>query len=220
MGAFDYGSYTGTPPTRAGDDARLAAACVALKKELDFNGFGSNLVVDTPVLGEAFTNRVKEFQAAKDITVSGKVGAATAKELFRKRVEAKEDEFGFPRGTIGKKLVLESACDPVAIGGTDPDDSGIAQINVRIHTGVSLAEAFDPEFAIDWVANYLKGNHARIIREVNVMKAARASYNIGVEYAKQWMQAGFPASGGPMLGSVDSFARATEYIRLIDKQVW
>jgi hypothetical protein len=218
MGAFDYGSYTAV--TRAWDDPRLAAACVALKKELDFNGFGANLIIDNPVLGEAFTNRVKEFQTSRELTPNGKVGQVTARELFRKRVELKEDEFGFPRGTLGKTILLESAFDPVAIGSVDKDDSGISQINVRIHSGTSLEEAFDPEYAIDWQANYIEGNRDRIIREVNVLKAARAAYNVGVDGAKKWMLAGFPASGGPDLGGQDLFTRATEYIRLIDSKTW
>lgn len=220
MGAFDYGSYTGTPATRAGDDTRLAAACVALKRELDYNGFGKNLIIETPVLGEAFTNRVMEFQTSRDLTPNGKVGQVTARELFRKRIEEKEDEFGFPRGTLGKKFYLESAFDPVAVGFADKDDKGIAQINIRIHSGVSESQAFDPIFAIDWAANYLEGNRDRIIREVNVLKAARASYNIGVEYAKRWMLDGFPASGGPLIGDVDSYERATKYIALVDGKVW
>lgn len=52
------------------------------------------------------------------------------------------------------------------------------------------------------------------------MKAARAAYNIGNTYATQWMLAGFPASGGPLLNGQDVYERATKYLALIDRQVW
>ncbi len=220
MGAFDFNNYKTGMVVPAIHQDRVGLAFVALKKELAYNGFGLNLVVDKPVFGEAATNRTKEFQTSVGLTPNGEIGRTTARELFRKRVEEIEDTYGYPRGTLGKKFLLESAYDPVAIGWADPDDTGIAQINIRIHTSVTKEEAFDPEFSFNWAADYVSDNRDRIEKEVNTLKAARASYNVGVEYAKRWMLAEFPASGGPMLGGQDSFTRATNYIALIDKQTW
>lgn len=217
MGAFDYGFYKQGMDGR--NDTRLGDALVAIKAELIYNGFGSNIILN-PVFGEAAANRLKDFQTSRGINADGVAGPNTLKELFRKRVESTEDAFGFDRGMLGKQIWLESEFDPVAKGVVDPDDTGIAQINLRIHSNVTEAQAYDPVFSIRWAALYIQDANTQIIQEANVMKAARAAYNIGTEYAKEWMLAGFPASGGPSLGGEDSFTRATNYIALIDKQSW
>lgn len=219
MGAWEYGPYKSV--TRAGDDTRLAAALVAVKKELVYNGYGENVVVDSPVFGDAAANRIKEFQKDKGLKVDGQVGPTTSKELFRKRTERIEDKYGFDRGTVGKFVTLESSWDPVAIGYADPDDHGMVQINLRIHTDVTVAQSFDPGFALEWAAKYVSASATRIVSEIDVIKAARASYNIGVEYAKRWMNAGFPSWGGTFNGTdIDWYKRAYEYVNLVDKQNW
>jgi hypothetical protein len=190
-----------------------------IKKELEYNGFGSGLVMN-PVFGDAAANRLGEFQTSKGLKADKQAGPATLKELFRQRVEVIEDLFNLWRGTLGRQLWLESSFDPIAVGVADPDDTGIAQINLRIHSTLTQAQAFDPTFSFRWAAQYITDAQNRMIKEVDVAKAARAAYNVGTEYAKEWMLAGFPASGGPQLGSEDSFARATKYIALIDKQDW
>lgn len=225
MGAWDFGSYKYDEKTRVGtdgrNDERLAAGIVAIKNELRYTGYARDAMVgDLPYYGSAVSNSVKDFQRAKGMVVDGNVGPRTAKELFRQRVNAVEDEYDLPRGVLGKKIYLESAMDPVALGTVDPDDTGIAQINLRIHQGVSVAQAYDPAFAIDWAAQYVRGQYEDIESALNIMKAARAAYNIGQTYARQWLLAGFPASGGPDLGGQDSFTRATKYIELIDRQTW
>jgi hypothetical protein len=219
MGAFDYGPYKAV--TRAWDDPRLGAACVAIKKELVYNGFGDGLIVENPVLGQAFTNRLNEFKVSVGLTPDGLCGSRVCQELFRARIQAAENKYDLPSGALGKKIKLESAFDPVAIGTADEDDTGICQINIRIHTSVSKEEAFDPEFAIDWAARFVRSNFDTIARKADVMKAARASYNIGPEYATRWMKAGFPTAGGVFDSSgIDWYTRATNYIALIDKQTW
>jgi hypothetical protein len=149
MGAFDYGAYKKDMDGR--DDPRLAAAIRAIKRELIYNGFGKNIEPDLAYFGDAVHNRVREFQASRlpVIPADGQCGQKTLTELFRKRVIAVENEYLIPRGALGKKLKLESGYDPVAIGYVDPDDTGIAQINIGIHASVSKSEAFDPAFAID-----------------------------------------------------------------------
>jgi peptidoglycan hydrolase-like protein with peptidoglycan-binding domain len=225
MGAWDYGNYKYDEKTKVGtdgrNDERLAAGIVAIKNELRFTGFDREAMVgDLPFYGSAVANSVKDFQEAKGLTVDGQVGARTAKELFRERIESVEDDYDLPRGTLGKKISLESAFDPVARGIADPDDTGIAQINLRIHATVTVEQAYDPAFAIGWAARYVRDNYESIEDQLNIMKAARAAYNIGRTYARMWLLAGFPESGGPLLGGQDSFTRASKYIELIDKQTW
>jgi len=218
MSAFSYGFYRQGMDGR--NDARLGAALVAIKRELNYNGFGKNLVIDTFVFGDAASNRLGDFQESKGLKRDEQAGPITLRELFRKRVEQTELFHGFEKGTLGKQIFLESAFDPVAVGVVDPEDTGIAQINLRIHSDITQTQAFDPVFSIKWAADYIDSAAARIENEINVLKAARAAYNVGAEYAKQWLLAGFPETGGPQLGDEDSFARATNYIKIIDQQNW
>lgn len=218
MGAWEFGPYR---TTSGAVSDRLGAAFVAIKKELVYNGYGTNLVSYTPVFGDAATNRTKDFQRDRGLKIDGQVGPATARELFRKRTEFLENIHAFTRGTLGNLITLESAWDPVAVGYADPDDHGLVQINLRIHSTVTVEQAFDPAFCISWAANYIQSSEDRIVQEVDILKAARASYNIGVEYAKRWMRDGYPASGGNFDSSgIDWYQRATDYIALIDRQTW
>jgi hypothetical protein len=218
LASWEYGSYK---TTSGPIDSRLGAAFIAIKKELIVSGYGKSIVADSPVFGDAATKRTKEFQEDNALKVDGQVGPTTSKVLFKPRIDAVEKSFLFTKGTLGKLIGLESAYDPVAIGYADPDDHGFVQINLRIHTDVTVAQAFDPAFSITWAAKYINGSLARILTEINLEKAARASYNIGVEYAKRWMEAGYPQSGGFFDGSsIDWYQRATNYINLIDRQVW
>ena len=219
MGAFEYGAYRRGQDGK--NDPRLLAAITAIKKELIYNGYGEGIDLTVTHFGATVEKRLKEFQASRLITpVDGKAGMKTLMELFRKRVQTTETKYELSSGSIGKLLKLESGYDPVALGYVDPDDTGIAQINLRIHSSISVAQAYDPAFAIDWTGRYLSGQYDAIASRANVMKAARAAYNVGNGNAYNWMMDGFPPSGGPLLNGEDVYTRATRYIELIDKQVW
>ena len=197
------------------EDARLGKAILAIKQELVFTGYARPLMdASLPFFGEAVENSVKDFQKAKGLVVDGECGQVTLRELFRKRITLIEARYGFPNGTVGKKIALESAFDPVAVGFSDPADKGIAQINTGIH-GVTEGEAFDPAFAIPWAAEYITTQKREIERRANTLKAGRAAYNVGNYYAAEWMLAGFPVNGRVENG-IDWFDRATTYIRLVD----
>lgn len=213
MPAYDYGRYRRGMDGRS--DARLAAAILAIKQELVFTGFARpKMDAALPFFGEAVENSVKDFQLAKGLVVDGECGQVTLRELFRQRIQWHEARHVFPHGTIGRKIALESAFDPVAVGYSDPSDKGIAQINTRIHN-VSEQDAFDPAFAIEWAGDYLASQKREVERRANTLKAARAAYNVGNYYAAEWMLAGFPVNGRVENG-IDWFDRATVYVRLVD----
>lgn len=218
MSAYKWGSYQ--YGLDGNTDPLLASAIKAFKLELIYNGYAKNVDPVVPVFGDAMRNRVKEFQTARGLTADGTIGFKTAKELFRKRIDVTEAKYNLPTGTIGKMISLESGFDPSAIGYADPRDTGISQINIGIHTSVSKEQALDPAFALDWTGRYLQGLTEDIESNVNVIKAARAAYNIGTSSAVKWLLASFATSGGPAIGDQDAFERATKYIELIDKQQW
>lgn len=217
MGAYDLGIYK-RGMNATGND-RLQAALTAFRIELSYNGFGKNLILDSVLFGEAMENRVKEFQTSRGLKSDGQIGSKTSTELFRRRVVQVEAQYDLPAGTIGKQILLESAYDPVAIGYADPADHGIAQINLTIHSSVTIDEAYDPTFALDWAGNYIRTSYETVAKSANVIKAARAAYNIGDTYAAEWLKDDFPASG-KVVGGIDWYKRATDYLNLVDKQNW
>jgi peptidoglycan hydrolase-like protein with peptidoglycan-binding domain len=181
-----------------------------------------------PFFGESVANSVKDFQAAKGLKVDGQVGPVTAKELFRPRVEHVEYGYGIPDGALGKQIWLESAFDPVAVGTVDSRDRGMCQINLFELTNasgehgahhVTLAQAYDPPYAIDWAGQYIISQQQEIADRIKLMKAARAAYNVGDFYAAQWLLDGFPASG-KVVDGIDWYKRATDYLFNIDRQTW
>ena len=199
-------------------DERLGAAIVAIKAELIY--VESARPAMDPVLpfyGHSVANSVRDFQEEVGLTVTGEVDWRTARELFRPRIARTAMQYQLQAADLGRQIQLESLFDPVAIGVRDPEDTGIGQINLRIHSTVTREQAFAPSFAIPWKADYIRDNHDRIAREAGVMRAARASYNIGAEYARRWMLDGFPESG-LLIGEIDWYERATSYLAAIDRQ--
>jgi hypothetical protein len=219
MGAWDFGELKA--PIRAHDNPRLGACLVALKEELAFNGFGHNVVVETPVWGEAAENRLKEFQRSRGLVDNGAIGKTTngirtARELFRMRIQREEVKWNLPRGSLMKKISLESLFDPVCVGVQDNDDRGMCQINVRIHN-VTIEQAYNPGFAVPWSARYMNELFFGVANRSNLWKAARVAYNTGEHYAHRWMMDGFPASG-LVVNNIDWYARATNYWNAVEKQ--
>jgi peptidoglycan hydrolase-like protein with peptidoglycan-binding domain len=213
VGAFDYGRYRLGQDGR--NDTRLGAAILAIKQELEFVGANRPAMnVDLPFYGEAVMNSVKDFQLARGLKVDGECGQVTLRELFRDRIRLHESRWDFPYGMLGRKIALESAFDPAAVGFSDPDDKGLAQINTRFH-GVTEAKAFDPAFAIEWAADYIALQKREVERRADTLKAGRAAYNVGNFYATGWMLAGFPPNGRIENG-IDWYERATRYLQLVD----
>jgi peptidoglycan hydrolase-like protein with peptidoglycan-binding domain len=216
MGAYDFGFYKSGMVGDGG--GRKSQAIFAIKRELVANGLGADIDMSVDKFGGAVAEAVKTFQTSRGLKADGVCGPTTMKELFRGRVEAAEKKYNLEKDDLVKQLWLESLFDPVAVGVADPGDRGMGQIHLDFFPNITEAQAFDPAFAIDWSASYIASQRAAIIQQANVYKAARAAYNVGWFYATQWMLAGFPPSGGPLLGGADVFERATKYLALIDKQ--
>lgn len=211
MSAWEFGFYKrGFLP--AGN--RQIAGVHAVKQGLIANGFSAGIDLTANVFGDAASRQAGEFQRAHLLTDDGVVGPTTARHLWRRYVEAEEQKQSIPDHWLGKLATLESANDPVAQGTLDKDDWGLVQVNLRFHPGISLAQAWSPAFIVPWAASVLHGARSSL----DSWKAAVASWNIGSTYAHQWAQADYPATGGPTIGTDDSFERATEYVRLVGSQ--
>lgn len=68
-------------------------------------------------------------------------------------INAAADKYGIRRKLLYAMLDHESQCNPLADSGAG--DSGIAQIHLAAHPDVTLAQAQDPNFAIDWAGKKL-----------------------------------------------------------------
>jgi soluble lytic murein transglycosylase-like protein len=197
----------------ADGDARKADGIYAIKQELIHNGFGHDVVLTLPFFGRFAASEAKRFQAARGLIADGIVGPITARVLFRKRLASTESQLGIPDNLLAKLVNLESNDDPVAEGTSDPNDEGIAQINLPSHPDVSESSAHDPAFAIPWAGRYLKGLFTATGGKD--WDGALVAYNAGTDLAKRWLAAGKPATGGPQVGGEDGYARATRYVELV-----
>jgi hypothetical protein len=199
-------------PGMAVPNSRVAAGIVAMKQELVFRGFAQGIVVNLPAWGAAVTNRTKDFQTNEGIQADGVIGRVTARHLFRQRAQQAEATNGIPDNLLCKLKSWESQCDPVCLGISG--DEGIAQINPPSHPEITVAQMWDPSFALPWAGASLRGSHIYI----GDWDGAVASYNVGGWLAKQWVQAGKPATGGAQIGTLPdgsplyAWDRCTSYV--------
>lgn len=195
---------------RAPEGTPRAYGLIAIKTELKYNGYGKNLVVGTPVFGDAARNRAKEFQGNNGLIPDGVVGPRTARALFRKRIFAVEASKNIPNNIVYKKTDLESGFDPAAVG-VSGKDLGLNQIHQPSHPNVTTEQAFTPAFSVPWSANYLVAAYT----DLKDWDAALASYNVGRFYAGKWLAAGKPATGLFTTAGKDYAIMCTKYVSLV-----
>lgn len=210
LGAWSYGFYEYGMEV---PDERVAKGIFAFKQELIYRGFDKGIILDLPEYGKAIRDRVKEFQAATGLAADGRIGPRTARALLWTRCVRSMNAAGVPDRLTARLITLESNDDPVAQGYVDSDDEGLSQIHLPFHLDVSKEEAWDPSFAVGFVTGQLVGAAANCGGDYD---GGVASYNCGWFIAKQWVEAGKPAS--LVINDFDWGARATNYVRLVRKQ--
>lgn len=196
---------------------RDAHGIYSFKRELIFNGYATGIKADLAYWGKQVDEQTKKFQATKGLIPDGQLGPRTAAKLLRKRAVALDKRFGIPNNYLCKLKSHESANDPIAEGYFDPDDEGLVQINLDYHPSVSITQAWDPAFCLEWAAKYLADAYKYIHASSGEYDwdGAVVSYNIGRYQAAQWIKAGKPASGGPLIGGTDGWVRATKYLSMV-----
>ena len=217
MGAWDVVYRKGLHPVPG---SAAAYGALAIKEALSYNGYQSNMVMTTPNLGGAFDHEARAFQRAHALVVDGEVGPRTGAALFAHRFTDFEQQYTIPDKLVCRMTHLESACDPGAVGVSDPADLGIVQINMRAHPDISREHAFEPEWALDYLAASLRRAHGSL----GDWDAAVAAWNVGGGGASAWLAAGKPDSLyepwylDPTGKPIDLGMRATRYVELVRGQ--
>jgi hypothetical protein len=162
---------------------------------------------------------VRAAQHKLGLKVDGVVGRKTMQSMLVPviyRAAVAKDEPWEPLFGI---LHHEGNWDPGAVGFIDNTDLGLAQINMGSHPHVTVAQAYDPFYAVGFVANYFRNslNHLE-----NNVRDAVASYNLGIGGTRQWIAAGRPDFWSPpwspdrernVKGYIDGILRSADGFR-------
>jgi hypothetical protein len=105
------------------------------------------------VFGPATSTRVKMAQEHLGLELNGIFDKVTSRAFWKPLVTHYANKHGISTAAkyLWGEMLLESAADPGAVVGSDrPYDLGLMQINIQAHSSVSIEQAFDPHFSINW----------------------------------------------------------------------
>lgn len=150
------------------------------------NENGARLTVDG-AYGPRTQAAVKSFQQSRGLEPTGVLGYPTAKALLDGIVDRNAKKVGMPTSLLMCHLAAESNLDPSAVG-LNGSDMGIAQISLPHNPGVTSLQAFDIEFAIEYMAK----RDAKAYKRYGDWGVAVVSYNSPVA-ANRWQATGTPS---------------------------
>jgi peptidoglycan hydrolase-like protein with peptidoglycan-binding domain len=169
----------------------------AIQKRLN-TVLGTNLAVDG-MLGPKTDAVIKQLQTKLGVLADGMIGPNTSSALFLDVVKAEAKKYGVDWSIVAGLIKQESQFDPGAVGYIDTHDMGLGQINLTSHPDVSVEQAFDTVFAVDYMADRFRA--ALLYFNGNVRDAV-ASYNLGYGGTKEWIRKGRPDIWTPSWDSV------------------
>lgn len=177
----------------AGRDVNYEAVNLGVKAiQARINSFRYSpaLLVDG-VFGLKSKVAVEWLQTKLGLYADGVVGPATCKAMWRDLLYWYAGVNQVPASHLYGFMFLESSADPAAVGYTTPSDRGLSQINLVAHPYITVQQAFDPHFAINYTADRLakarekfSGKTALLQRDCSI-----AQHNSPLA-AQQWYQAG------------------------------
>lgn len=129
-------------------------AVKAIQSRANAYGYSPALIVDG-IFGKETADGVRVMQHELGIGVDGVVGPATAKAAFKDLLIWFGGVHHVPASQLHGFIMLESGYDPGAVGVTTPSDRGLNQINLSAHPNITVEQAFDPTFSIDYTAKRL-----------------------------------------------------------------
>lgn len=135
---------------------------------------------------------VAKFQRTRrHLQASGQVDYPTARALLAPTIRREAKRVGMPADLLCGHLDLESLLDPQAVN-ANGRDLGLAQINIgRWNPGVVVAQAFDEDYAI----RYMATRDAAAYRRYGDWRIAIYHYNWPAD-ARLWKSTGRPSARG------------------------
>jgi len=192
----------------ASDSDNLGWACFAWKYALLKNGYRGEMILDSPVLGDAARTQIEKFQGDHNLKFDGSIGPITGERLLRIYFqEAEQRTFELPAGTLWQIGAQESNFDTGAIGFIDPGDRGPVQKHI-FPGGVSLSQAIRPAYSIEILRSQIER-----VRNLFDLETAVVSWSVGEGGAEWWFKNGKPTSGGQDIFGFDVGARAWKYLQ-------
>jgi hypothetical protein len=170
----------------------------AIQTRINAYGYSPALVVDG-VFGPGTTAGAKWAQAKMGFSANqcdGRPGPTTCRALFKDLLIWFGGVHHVPASQLHGFIMLESVYDPGAVGGTTPSDRGLNQINLEAHKNITVEQAFDPTFSIDYTAKRLADARIRYSGKTVDLKTkcSIAQHNVPVA-AECWYRDGVPPLG-------------------------
>lgn len=199
----NYQYVPGTPedgsfPTRDVNFQAVHLGVKAIQARVNAYGYSPALVVDGTYGAETAAG-VKWVQGKLGFSSAGQDGIAgpqTCRALWRDLLIWFGGVYHVPASQMYGFMMLESVGDPGAVGYTTPSDRGLNQINLVAHPSITVVQAFDPVFSIDYTAKRLGEARARYSGKGVDLKnrCAIAQHNTPVA-AEVWYRDGVPPLG-------------------------
>lgn len=161
------------------------------------------------VYNRRISRAVRRFQSENmdpdgdsSLYVDGIVGRSDARALFTPVIRRAERKWSIPNKLLLGETNHESAMDPGAIGYFIfyPDyrgvDRGMSQINSKANPQVTWADAFDPNFSIDWSARRLRSyfdsyRNSYPRRDASILWDAAVCAHNNPSAANKWAEQGY-----------------------------
>jgi soluble lytic murein transglycosylase-like protein len=187
-------TFDGNQPTRDVNYQAVALAVKAIQNRLKALGYKHPVMGAIPITG-LYGPRTKWgiqwFQKSKGLVADGICGPTTAKALWHGLINEKAAVHGVPPSHIYGMTYLESAMDPGAVGYTTPTDRGLTQINLKAHPTITVEQAFDPNFALNYTADRLRKAREQFSgKGPELQKDCSIAQHNSPLNALQWYQAG------------------------------
>jgi soluble lytic murein transglycosylase-like protein len=112
-------------------------------------------------------------------------------EKYRYFIRSAALKYGIKPSLLGGQISLESNFDPSLVslniknGKVLSRDRGLAQINDYWHPSITDSQAFNPQFAVNWMALYMRELYDNLPRRYKILpdwyrwNAALRQYNTG-----------------------------------------